>query len=394
MDFNQKIQEFQNKNILLLQGPVGPFFYKLSKRLQKEKAKIFKLNFNGGDKIFYPFNADVYRQNFKHFRYFFTRYCQENRIDYIIAYNDCRPLHTLAIKLAKRLKIGIYIFEEGYLRPNFITFEKDGVNANSKMPKNKEFYLNLKLNSLPENDIKGSFSIMAFYAFWYWLFAFLLAMFYNNKLHHRSLNPLECIFWLKSLYRKYFYQISEKKIKQSLESTLKHKYFVAILQVHNDTQITKHYKGKNIEHFIKNALNSFAKNAANNHYLVFKHHPMDRGYKNYGLLIENLSKQHNIQNRVFYTHDNHLPTLLNNALGCVVINSTVGFSALYHHCPVKICGDAFYDIEELSYQKPLDLFWKEAQKNKPNQSLCLNLRNYLIHTNQINGNFYKSDFLN
>jgi capsular polysaccharide export protein len=44
-------------------------------------------------------------------------------------------------------------------------------------------------------------------------------------------------------------------------------------------------------------------------------------------------------------HDLHLPTLLAHASGTVVINSTVGPSALHHKVPSKTTGSAFYDME-------------------------------------------------
>ncbi len=88
-------------------------------------------------------------------------------------YNDCRLIHAKAIKVAKGLGIGIWIFEEGYLRPYCITFEKDGVNANSSLPRDKNFYLSC--NILTKESIKeipGGFKFMAFSAFLYWLFLF------------------------------------------------------------------------------------------------------------------------------------------------------------------------------------------------------------------------------
>ena len=46
--------KFSNKKVLLLQGPVGPFFKYLAQDLEKENAQVFKLNFNGGDHFFIP----------------------------------------------------------------------------------------------------------------------------------------------------------------------------------------------------------------------------------------------------------------------------------------------------------------------------------------------------
>ncbi|EAH7428538.1 capsule biosynthesis protein [Campylobacter coli] len=392
MKFSDKIKkEFSGKTVLLLQGPVGTFFHRLAIKMKKNKTKVFKLNFNGGDFLFYP-SGKRCKCDEKDLENFYENFFKEKKTDAIVMYNDCRLIHAKAIKVARKLGIGIWIFEEGYLRPYCITFEKDGVNANSSLPRDKNFYLSC--NILTKESIKeipGGFKFMAFSAFLYWLFSFLLAPFFNNKLHHRTLFPFEFLFWFKSLYRKYLYKLTEKKLNQKIYS-LEKKYFLAILQVYNDTQIKHHYK-KSIEEFIEELILSFANHARAKSYLVFKHHPMDRGYRNYSKLINELSQKYHVEGRILYVHDTYLPTLLKRALGCITINSTVGLSAILESCPTKVCGNAFYDFEGLAYPKKLQFFWREAHAYKPNPSLVLNFKNYLLNTNQFNGNFYKNSFL-
>ncbi|EPH4101224.1 capsule polysaccharide modification protein KpsS [Campylobacter coli] len=392
MKFRDKIKkEFSGKTVLLLQGPVGTFFHRLAIKMKKNKTKVFKLNFNGGDFLFYP-SGKRCKCDEKDLENFYENFFKEKKIDAIVMYNDCRLIHAKAIKVAKGLGIGIWIFEEGYLRPYCITFEKDGVNANSSLPRDKNFYLSC--NILTKESIKeipGGFKFMAFSAFLYWLFSFLLAPFFNNKLHHRTLYPFEFLFWFRSLYRKYLYKFTEKKLNQKIYS-LEKKYFLAILQVYNDTQIKHHYK-KSIEEFIEELILSFANHARAKSYLIFKHHPMDRGYRNYSKLINGLSQKYHVEGRIFYVHDTYLPTLLKNALGCITINSTVGLSAILEGCPTKVCGNAFYNFEGLAYPKKLQFFWREAHAYKPNPNLVLNFKNYLLNTNQFNGNFYKNSFL-
>lgn len=392
MKFSDKIKkEFSGKNVLLLQGPVGTFFHRLAIKMEKNKTKVLKLNFNGGDFFFYP-SGKRCKCDEKDLENFYENFFKEKKIDAIVMYNDCRLIHAKAIKVARKLGIGIWIFEEGYLRPYCITFEKDGVNANSSLPRDKNFYLSC--NILTKESIKeipDGFKFMAFSAFLYWLFSFLLAPFFNNKLHHRTLYPFEFLFWFRSLYRKYLYKFTEKKLNQKIYS-LEKKYFLAVLQVYNDTQIKHHYK-KSIEDFIEELILSFANHARAKSYLVFKHHPMDRGYRNYSKLISELSQKYHVEGRILYVHDTYLPTLLKKALGCITINSTVGLSAILEGCPTKVCGNAFYDFEGLAYPKKLQFFWREAHAYKPNPNLVLNFKNYLLNTNQFNGNFYKNSFL-
>lgn len=54
------LSHFCGKRVLLLQGPIGPFFKNLSVDLTNAGATVFKINFNGGDCFFYP-NAINYK---------------------------------------------------------------------------------------------------------------------------------------------------------------------------------------------------------------------------------------------------------------------------------------------------------------------------------------------
>lgn len=382
------LKDFDGNNVLMLQGPVGPFFYRFSKKLQNAGANVYKINFNGGDWIFYPFGSVNFNGKLDDFYLFLKDFCVLNHIDTIMLFNDCRPVHSIAKNVANELNINLGVFEEGYIRPDFITFENDGVNGHSQMPRVRSFYDGLTItNESRIKEVGNTFHAMAFYAFCYWFFAFLFSFYFNNSLHHRSLNPLETYPWLISFWRKFKYKRTEKKTK-ALIRTLPKQYFLVVLQVYNDTQIGSHYDGASVEAFIEGTILSFAKHSETGQYLVIKHHPMDRGYCEYSHLISDLTIRYGVSGRVFYIHDEHLPTLLNNALGCVVINSTVGVSALHHGCPTKVCGNAFYDIDGLTYQGSLNIFWREAKMSKPDHELYLKFRNYVIVKTQINGSFY------
>ena len=54
-----------NRRVLLLQGPIGPFFRNLGDDLIQAGATVHKINFNGGDWLFYPtskINCQAYNQ--------------------------------------------------------------------------------------------------------------------------------------------------------------------------------------------------------------------------------------------------------------------------------------------------------------------------------------------
>ena len=47
------------------------------------------------------------------------------------------------LKLLLELDIDVFVFEEGYVRPHYITMEKFGVNDYSQISRNPNFYQNL-----------------------------------------------------------------------------------------------------------------------------------------------------------------------------------------------------------------------------------------------------------
>jgi capsular polysaccharide export protein len=122
---------------------------------------------------------------------------------------------------------------------------------------------------------------------------------------------------------------------------------------------------------------------------VIKHHPLDRGYRDYTKLIRQIRNEHALEGRLLYVHDLHLPSLLKNTIGVVVINSTAGLSALFHGAPVKVCGRAIYDICGLTFQGSLKRFWTEAETFVSDHELYRTFRRHVIRHTQVNGNFYR-----
>ena len=55
------IHAFRGKGVFLLQGPVGPFFSRLAHDLELAGARVSKVNFNAGDRLFYRRGAFSYR---------------------------------------------------------------------------------------------------------------------------------------------------------------------------------------------------------------------------------------------------------------------------------------------------------------------------------------------
>jgi len=376
------------ENVLLLQGPRGDFFRKFGAYLRKRGMCVHKINFNGGDQLFYPDDAVPFAGKLEDFEDFIEEFLREHDIGCLFLFGDCRPHHQIAKKVAHKKRLDVFVFEEGYIRPDYITLEKSGVNGFSDIPFSPYFYK--ALDALAEKapiPAHASFGKMAFSAALYHLAEVAMRWRYPHYRYHKKYSLLtEPCYWVRSAYRKALYKHREKNTAKELSGDLKKKYFLVPLQVHDDSQVLFHSRYHTVEEFIEEVIASFAQSASKEHFLVFKHHPMDRGHKDYASLINRAAGRLAVLERIRYIHDLHLPILLKNAVGVVVINSTVGLSSLYHNSPVKVMGNAIYCIPGLTYQECLDSFWNNP--GHVNKKLYNRFRRFIIDKTQLNGSYY------
>lgn len=382
------IKAFAGRRVLLLQGPIGPFFLRFAKDLRAAGCEVHKINFNAGDWLFYP-GGTPYRGRMDDWPAWFEARLRDLQIDLVFLFGDCRPIHQSAHEVAGRLGIEVSVFEEGYLRPDFVTLERDGVNANSPLTRVPEDYLATPDRLITIRPMPSAFWTMVWWGFLYYLFGGLGRWRYPHYQHHRPLVLRECFPWLLSPLRKQWFKWRQRGMQGKLSGPWSKTFFFVPLQVHNDAQVHTHADVGGIEGFISATIASFARHAPADTRLVLKHHPMDRGYRNYTRLIRDLARQHDCANRVIYIHDQHTPTLIRNCRGVIVINSTVGLTAIGMKCPTKAVGEAVWDMPGLTYQGPLERFWTEADSAIPDRTLYLKFRDELITRTQVNGNFYK-----
>ena len=411
---------FRNKRVLLLQGPVGPFFSNLARDLQNAGAEVLKYNFNAGDWLFYPTRAISFKGQIEDWLPELKRFVLSHQIDAVLLFGDCRPVHVGVRKLGQQMGFAVGVFEEGYLRPDHVTFEPIGVNGHSQFHTALESWLSsvVAASAVEQGDSGDAAKAPEGYqkvgrAYWhaamwgmlYFFIAWLAQRFWNNGLHHRKMTIADAPWWWLSYGRKAWYRLTERGIEQRLTGGKHDPFFLVPLQVHNDAQITVHSDYESVCGFIDHVMKSFATalrrsklitdsvplglETLTDQLLVFKHHPMDRGHRDYSKVIRLLTQRYGLQDRVLYIHDQHLPSLLKAATGVVLVNSTTGLSALGHGAPVKVCGSALYDIPGLTYQGSLGEFWFAAPSAKPDKEVLRGFKRALLERTQLNGNFYK-----
>jgi len=385
-----KIGSIEGKRVLLLQGPMGDFFKKLDSHFRNRGAITYRLGLNMGDRLFsYSDNYIPFRGKSKEWEDFLYKFLIDKKIDKIFLFGDCRYYQAVAIEISKKLDIDVFVFELGYVRPDYITMERYGVNDYSRISRDPAFYRKLSvIKNPPPLPANPSRFKMLYSATLYYLIANLFSFRYPHYQHHRDFSAVrEAFFGIRGAVRKLLYPLRERKYMPMITGELSKKYYLVPLQTHNDFQVLQHSSYLSIEKFIIEVIESFAKYAPKKTWLIFKHHPVDRGRKNYRSFIMRQAELYGIDNRVLVVHDLYLPTLLQNAKATVTINSTVGLTAISYGIATITLGNAIYDIKGLTSKgMTLDKFWKNYKK--PNKDLYNKFVNYLIDKTQLNGSFY------
>ena len=378
--------------VLLLIGPLGLFFSRLARHLERSGVPVWKVSFplyefgfQSRQKL--PFNHDM-----AEFRGFLEKHIQEKDIRHVFMYGDFLEPHRIAIDLINDLNqqsdrkhsIDALVFELGYIRPNYVSLERNQVNARSSLNKPVDFYHSLPaVQVIPQARMESG---LRWRKCWKTP-TFIQHAFTSYRIiegeHKLQPRPHYILAQYIGFLRKYLYLFTESSQRKRLADGTP--YFLVPLQVANDSQVTtsSHYQG--MEPFIEELIASFAIHAPAGDRLAFKHHPRDRGYNHYGRLISRLSRQHQISDRVIYFHDGALGPTLKRARGVITINSTVGLQALYHAVPTKVMGKTFYDMPGLTDQKDLAGFWQQPAPSDRN--LFRKFYLHLLESTQINGNF-------
>ncbi|MCF1431992.1 MAG: capsular biosynthesis protein [Shewanella sp.] len=307
----------------------------------------------------------------------------------MLVYGDCRSYHALAAKVCKRLNIAFWALEEGYLRPDFVTMEQGGVNANSPHYPVRANLANYKAHTPGSYRVivGKTFSARAWYASRYHINKFQGRIRYPHFVDHRPWGLVkEALSWVKGGLIKLSYKHRDKALLTHLKAH-SGSVFLLPLQVSEDFQIRNHSNYRDVASVINEVVTSFARHSDPQDRLLIKHHPMDRGFIDYHQQISRLAADLNIQDRVHYGYELPLPKVYPLLKGVVTVNSTVGFSALLHQVPVKCLGKALYDIRGLTSGVPLSRFWHEQAK--VDMQVFDNVRMAFLYETQLNGCFYK-----
>ena len=383
------------RTFLFLQGLATPFFYELGKKLDSHGHNVLKINFCPGDRLFWRGkSATHYRGRFDEWPRYIGEFLEANNITDLLLFGDCRPYHRLSVKEAKRRAIIIHVFEEGYLRPSWITIDQGGTNANSALPRTAEEYLALARtmkSPRPRDPIPAATLQRALWDIGNHAANICLKPMHPYYIRHRAFHPLsELQGWSRRIIRRHFLG-ERKRHDEKLMSFLrsKTKFFFFPLQLDSDSQITEHSPFRDLGQAIETVISSFAGYAPDKFRLLIKCHPLDNDLTPREPQVTAIANRYNISDRVAFVDGGHLPTIFRHAEGVVTINSTVGTSAMQCHLPVKALGEAIYNFQGLADQQHLDGFWSAPKK--PSQKILHAFIKVLRNTCLVHGSFYHPD---
>lgn len=368
-------------SFLMLQGNATPFFSELAVALRAAGHHVRRIAFNGGDVVF-SHDVTWFRGRQDDLLGFLEKIVGEDRPDALILFGDCRPIHLVATDIARARGIAIWVFEEGYLRPGWITLEPHGVNGFSALPRDAAAIRERGRASWPPMHYNPhpDFLRRAVYDVFYHGLRVAMTPLFPHARFHAVVSPfVEYAGWLRDW--------TSHLVRKPKEATLPDGPFMLVpMQLDGDYQLRVHSPFHSMAEALERILVSFAMHAPASLSLVIRRHPLDPRLTDWEGLIGRRARALGIAKRIYFMADGPLDPVLDASEGIVTVNSTVGLLALRRNRPVKILGEAIYDVEGLTFQKPLDRFWQEA--SKPDSALLDAFCRMLIQEVLVEGDFF------
>ena len=378
------------RSFLVLQGTASPFFGRLAVALRHRGHVAHRVNFCGGD-LFYAGKGESWNYTHKaeELRAWYADRLQAHRPTDILMFGDCRYIHQCVNPAARDHGVRVHVFEEGYVRPHWVTLEQHGVNGRSLLPRDPAWYREQGRNipAAPRGRPTGyNLRERALHDIWYRAANVLYQSRFPFYKSHRPRNGLIEYAGLanRALHSRRHRRHAEDSTGMLLAAG--RQYYLFPLQLNSDSQIVEHSPFDGMVSAIDRVMRSFARHAPAQAWLVIKNHPLDTGLIDYRRHASRVAQELGMTGRFVFLDAGHLPTLLEHARGAVVVNSTVGLSALHHRRPLIALGTAIYDMDGLTWQGSLDDFW--TQGSEPDTALYRRFLDYVVHTTQINGDFY------
>ncbi len=391
---SRKHCDMKNRTFLFLQGPASPFFRLVAGRLEAAGGRVERVNFCLGDMIFWwPRRGRFFRGKKSDWPDYLAAFIRHRSVTDLIMLGDGRDYHAVAAELGQTLGVRVHIIEHGYLRPDWLTVEPDGMSAHSRFPQ-EPAAISVIADGVPPvargGLFRSSFLTYALYDLAYHIPNVLLGPFLHRHYRtHGAVHPvMEYSGWIrKGLLARSRQRRAEKAIAAATRRPdgSDARFFLFPLQLPGDYQIIRHSPGGDLTAIVEAVIASFARHAGADTRLLFKVHPIDNGLSGWPEKIGDAALRLGAGNRVFVADGGNTDALIERSAGVVTVNSTVGLTALGLGRPVIALGSAIYDIKGLTSQAALADFWPRPPL--PDPDLFDAFMRALSATTQVRGGF-------
>lgn len=384
----------EGRRFLFLQGPHGPFFRDLGAMLRRTGAEVRRIGFNRGDQAYWGREGYVpYTGTPEEWPAAIAREFAGQGTTDLVLYGDTRFIHAEAVRQAHVRGITVHVFEEGYLRPWWVTYERGGANGHSRLmelsiPQMRQALENCETDLIDAPAHWGDMRQHVYYGFAYHARILLANGAYKGFRPHRALNVVqEFRLHLNRLVMMPFHAI-ERRLATWRVRTGGFPYHLALLQLEHDASFQQHSPFRTMTEFLEVAIRGFAEGAPRHHHLVFKAHPLEDGRTKLKADIARIAGALGVADRVHFIRGGKLAGLLNHARSAVTVNSTAAQQVLWRGMPLKVFGAAVYDKPEFVSTQPLPEFF--AHPTRPDLRAYRDYRRFLLETSQLPGGFYSA----
>jgi capsular polysaccharide export protein len=375
------------RHFLIISAPFGPFARELAARLARGGAVCTRVILNAGDLVDWgkAKDATFYFGARSAWSDWLRRLVLRRGVTDIVTYGDSSPYTAAAVTLAASLHLRTHVFEQGYFRPDWVTLEHGGVNANSRLPRDPAWYrMHPAREYLPDAVKIGRTTPTAVAR----IVAYHVAMYAGALFFPRYRAPYQHSALLQAIGHCWRFvaqrvSLAEHEGRHNELTAAGRPLYLLLLQRPGDSQLWRHSDFERVETFLDRVVASFARHAPGDAQLLVRPHPFDHGLDPHEPVIRKLSRRYGVEGRVHYVDHGKLHEILPLMTGAVCVNSTAGLAAVEFGCPTVVLGRAVYDMPGLTHQGGLDSFWRAGEA--PDSNLYLAFRSIMMATTQING---------
>lgn len=383
----------EGRRFLFLQGPHGPFFGALARALKAEGAEVLRAGLcraddrewaGAGPYRPFPGPAEAWPD-------WLAALARERGATDIVLYGDARPAHRAAAALAGAEGLRLHVFEEGYLRPHWITLERGGANGFSPLmgiPAAAAAAAGDRLSPEegPAPAVWGAARAHARHGLRHHFDILFRNGAYPGFRPHRPSGPwAEFGFHLRRLLLRPLlaprWRLRERRLLAGGRP-----FHLVLLQLAADSALLTHGPYASVADFTVAAVEAFAAGAPRGDLLVFKTHPFEDGRAPLERIARAAGRAAGVAERIVFLDGGRLGPLLDRARSAATVNSTAGQQALWRGLPLYVAGRAVHAKPEFAASGDLAAFF--AAPRPPDAALYRGFRRFLLASSQLRGSFY------